>query len=201
MGFWKTFLGFDPNREKAFPGHQPGEEVQLMTVFHWVTLVPFFMELLVFVVIVITLNVSEAFRSLSSESRFYVNTIAIALIIHLLCFRLYNYFLRVIIVTNYRLIDIRHSVFLKREQEDIAMSNIQDCHFQQRGLFPRIFKYGDLIILGTNADIRYTFHSLPGVAKIHNLINVAHHSSLHGQPAAGAAPNHQQGAPTPPPTA
>lgn len=172
MRFWELFLGFDPNRENTFPGQQAGEEVELMTVFHWIKLVPFFVEIFVLLTGLVLLNFySDFFVSVEVVTKLYINSIALALIVHMFCFRLYNYFLKVIIITNYRLIDIRHSVFLRREQEDIAMTNVQDCHFQQRGIFPRIFKYGDLVIMGTSSDIKYTFHSVPRVAKIHNLIN------------------------------
>lgn len=179
MRFWELFLGFDPNRENTFPGQQVGEEVELMTVFHWIKLVPFFLEVAVLLTGLFVLNFySDFFVNVTPFTKLVINSIALALVIHMFCFRLYNYFLKVIIITNYRLIDIRHSVFLRREQEDIAMTNVQDCHFQQRGIFPRIFKYGDLIIMGTSSDIKYTFHSVPRVAKIHNLINEIQQKSI-----------------------
>lgn len=150
-----------------------------MTVFHWMRMVPFLLVVAALIAGLLVLNFfSDFFAGFTPATRLYLNTVGIALIIHLVCFRLYNYFLKVIIITNYRLIDIRHSVFLRREQEDIAMTNVQDCHFQQRGLLPRLFKYGDLIIMGSNSDIKYTFHGIPKVAKMHNLINAVQQKYL-----------------------
>ena len=165
-------LGFDPDRERSFPGQQPGEEVVLMTVFHWMKLVPFFFYLCLFVAAFVifyyALGLSE---DLSPINKLYLTTIFIAVIINVVCFRLYNYFLKIILVTNYRLIEINHSVFLRREREVIPIINIQDLRFRQKGILPRIFKYGDLIVYGASTDIKYEFKYIISVNKIHHLLN------------------------------
>lgn len=150
-----------------------------MTVHHWMLLVPFFFEIFALAALLLILNFwSDFFTELSPELRFAINTTAIALLIHLFCFRMYNYFLKVMLITNYRLIDIEHSVFLRREREVISMSNIQDFRYCQNGLLPRIFKYGDLIVLGSSSDVKYTFHYVPKVNKVHHLMGEIHQRSI-----------------------
>lgn len=179
--FWEKFLGFDPNSEKTFPGQQPGEEVELMTVFHWMSLVPFFLQLSLLAILFVVLYLSEFFNSLSPVVQMSITTLGAALLVHLVCFRLYNYFLKVILITNFRVIDIRHSVFLKREREAIPMFNIQDFRYQQNGILPRLFNYGTLVILGSSTDVKYVFHYLPKVNRIHHVLGEIHQKILNSR--------------------
>jgi membrane protein YdbS with pleckstrin-like domain len=177
--FWYRFLGFDPNRERTFPGQQPDEEVMLMTVAHSMRLMRFIMYWMIFLLTLIALNtVVTFFTELPIELRFQINTLVVAGLIHLLFFRLYNHSLKVILITNHRLIDIRHSVFLQREREAIPLINIQDIQFRQNGILPRIFGYGDLIVFGSSNDVCYRFHYVPRVDKIHHILCEMHQNVM-----------------------
>lgn len=190
MAFWEHFLGFDPNRQNLFPGQQPGEEVEHMTVFHWMCLMPFLLQLIGASLLLVGLNVfRDFFGGIPPSDLFYINTVGITLIIHLLCLRLYNYFLKVMLVTNYRLIDIRHSVFLKRQREVISMVNIQDFRYEQKGILPRIFRYGTLVVLGTSTDVKYIFRYVPHVDKMHHLLGEIHQQALRNPEFAEAGKN------------
>lgn len=169
--FWHKFLGFDPSRQQTFPGQQPGEEVELLAVFHGIRIIPFLIYIVIFMLIIIIINY---FVDLTPEMHLYINTILVALLIHILCVRLYNYFLKVIIITNRRLIYIQHSTLLKRERETIPMTNIQDFRFKQNGVLPRIFGYGDLMILGSSSEVKYKFKYVPKVNKVHHILCEVH---------------------------
>ncbi|MDP2690898.1 MAG: PH domain-containing protein [bacterium] len=171
----KTLLqllgGADPQRNRAFPGEQPNEEVEFMSIFHWMKLMPFFLKMLVLVVAAVLLFTSSFFQGLSPMLHFSIISLFSTLCVHVVCFRAFEFFLRFMMITNYRVIDIRNGVFLKREMEVIPMTNIQDTRSQQRGIFSRIFKYGDLIILGSSTDVKYQFHYVHTVSKIHYILN------------------------------
>jgi membrane protein YdbS with pleckstrin-like domain len=182
MRFWQSFFGFDPSRTQTFPGQQAGEEVELMTVRHWMSLMPFFLQIGAFVLVLIGFSLSGFFAEFSDVTQMFIITISLAILCHLICFRLYNYFLKVILITNFRVIDIRHSVFLKREREAIPMFNIQDFRFQQSGVFPRLFNYGTLMILGSSTDVKYVFRFLPKVNKIHHILGEIHQKTVRREP-------------------
>lgn len=168
---WHRLLGFDPHRDRSFPGQQPGEEVELLTVFHGIRIIPLIIYVLVLILALILVNI---FADFSPQLAFYINTVSVAVIIHIFCWRLYNHFLKVIIVTNIRIIYIQHSVLLERERETITLANVQDIHFKQSGIIPRIFGYGDLVILGSSTDIKYHFKYVPKVNKVHHLLCEVH---------------------------
>ncbi len=182
MSFWSKFLGFNPNRQRSFPGEQEGEQVIYMGVFHWIHLVPFFFKVSAAIIVLVLVNHFGLLDDVTSQSRFFLNSSAAVLFLHVVCFRLYNYFLKVMLITNYRLIDIRHTVFLKREREVIPMNNIQDIRYQQNGIFSRLFNYGDLIVLGSSSDVKYLFHHVPKANKLHHLLGEIHQRALREMP-------------------
>lgn len=176
--FWHKFLGFDPSRKQDFPGQQPGEEVELLSVFHGIRLVPFFIYMIILVAVIIGINF---FTNITPATSLFINTIAAAVIIHIFCMRMYNYFLKVIIVTNRRLIYIQHSTLLTRERETIPLTNIQDFRFRQNGILPRLLGYGDLIILGSSSEVKYKFNYVPKVNKVHHIIGEVHQKMMRGR--------------------
>ncbi|MDF2378921.1 MAG: PH domain-containing protein [Candidatus Gracilibacteria bacterium] len=178
MRFWKYILGFDPNRMRLFPGQQPGEEIELMTVRHWIILIPFFGQLIVLSLGLLWLNYGLLSAQLPEELFFYTNVIAVSTLVHAFFMKMFNHYLRVIIITNYRVIDIRNTIFFYRERESIPMSNIQDFRVKQHGLLPRIFKYGELYVIGANSEIQYHLKCIPNVNMVHHLLSGLHQINL-----------------------
>ncbi|MDP3976118.1 MAG: PH domain-containing protein [bacterium] len=175
MSFWQQFLGFNPNQVRQFPGQQPGEETHVMTSGHWILLTPLLLHTLLTAAVLIYLNgFSAIFLELSFQMRFLVNTVILALLYHYMFMRLFNHFLHVLIITNFRIIDVRASIFFKREREVIPFTNIQDFRMYQNGILPRIFKYGDLILLGSSTDIRYNFSYIPHVNRVYYTMGEIH---------------------------
>lgn len=162
---------------RLFPGQQPGEEIELMTVRHWIVLVPFFFQVTVAVAGLMWMNISLG-PNLRGEISFYTNCVFVSTIVHVIFMKLYNHYLRVIIITNYRVIDIRNTIFFHRERESIPMANIQDFRVKQDGIFPRIFKYGELSIIGANSEIQYSLKSIPHVNMVQHLLSGLHQINL-----------------------
>lgn len=176
---WKRFIGYRSDRFRDFPGHQPGEEVKLIAVCHWMVLAPFLGYFSLGLAGMLYLNFGSSFLStLNPMTELIVNVTGYGILTHLLFLKLYNYLLRFVMVTDIRLIDNRHSIYFKREKEIIPLSNIQDIRYIQKGLLPRIFKYGDLIVLGSSSDVRYEFHFVPQVAKVHHLLGDVHQNIM-----------------------
>lgn len=180
MGFWQSFLGFDPNRQASFPGQQEGEEVELMTVLHSMCLIPLIFQILLALILIAFLWLNGFSELFSKYQQLALGSILLSLLFHIICFRLYNYFLKVLIITNYRIIDIRHTVFLHRERDVLPMNFVHDFRYFQDGILSRIFHYGTLEILGSSSEVKFRLHHIPHVNKIHHLLGEIHQHFLRG---------------------
>jgi hypothetical protein len=183
--FIDRFLGFRGPRRKdnKFPGQQEGEEVEYLSTLHWIKLLPFAFLLGLGVV---SMNfgffyIAPLF-SLNELAGFIVTSLFVTLCLHLLAIRLFNYFMDVLVITNYRIIDIRHTVYLVRERDTISLHNVQDIHFKQSGVWPRLFNYGDLEIYGSNVDVEYRIHHVPNVEKVHSMLCHIHRKAIQVSP-------------------
>ena len=173
------FLGFQGPRNDRFPGQQAGEEVELLSTQHWVVMLPFFFVLSLLIALLAFSNIYFfSHLYISQLTLLAINSLAVSLLIHSLALRLFNYFLNVLIITNYRIIDIRHTVYLKRERDTIDLGNIQDIHFRRSGVWPRLLNYGYLELYGASTDVEYRISYVPDVEKIHSIICHIHRKSV-----------------------
>ena len=73
--------------------------------------------------------------------------IFITLAQHVFFLRFLNYYLDIVIITNYRIIDLKKSLFIHDEKEIIDLHEIQDTQKMQTGIFPNFLNYGDIKIV------------------------------------------------------
>ena len=66
---------------------------------------------------------------------------------HVFFLRFLNYYLDIVIITNYRIIDLKKSLFIHDEKEIIDLHEIQDTQKMQTGIFPNFMNYGDIKIV------------------------------------------------------
>lgn len=97
--------------------------------------------------------------------------VGITLTHHLFFLRMFHYFLEIMIITNYRVIDLRKSVFLHDGKEIIDLHEIQDIKKNQDGLLPNLLNYGDIKIATASISTAMTLHTLPRPEYYLNQIN------------------------------
>lgn len=66
---------------------------------------------------------------------------------HVFFLRILNYYLDIVIITNYRVIDLKKSIFIHDEKEIIDLHEIQDTQKIQTGILPNFLNYGDVKIM------------------------------------------------------
>lgn len=193
MKWIDRFLGFQGPREKfGFPGQQEGEEVEYLGTQHWVKLLPFLFLFTVAVLMVILFN-TTFFVFFVTENPFLifaVNSICAVVLLHIFALQLFNFFMNVLIITNYRIIDVRYSVYLKRERDTIHLQNVQDIHYRQSGIWQRVFDYGTLDIYGSSVDVEYCIRNVPDVERIHSMLCHIHRSAMVRHETPGALDHH-----------
>lgn len=172
-------IGFDPAGTDQFPGQQRSETVELMTTYHWISLIPDFFKFVAFIsIFLLVVTYTNLPQEFSPEIQFYMFTIIIAILIHWICFRLYNYFLKIILITNMRVIEIDNTVFLRREQDATFLTHIQDVKFHQHDILQRIFGFGDLVVLGGSNEVKHVLCYVPKVHIVHNMLSDLHQKSM-----------------------
>jgi hypothetical protein len=176
-----TLLGLDEEKKFGFPGQQEGEEVEIMTSSHWIVLLPFLTFSIVALGLLLLFDLYFASSLGVPILYLYMGHVVIfTAYIHIFALRLFNFFLNPLIVTNYRVIEVKHTVFLQRERDSIDLRNVQDISFCQSGIWPRIFNYGDLKVFGSSVDVEYHFHHIPNVEKFHSTLGHIHRRANRG---------------------
>ena len=86
-----------------------------------------------------------------------------------------SFYLDVWIVTNDRIIDIEQFGLFSRTISELELFRIQDITTNVHGIFPTIFKYGDVTIQTASINTTIIFHNVPYPDKIRqNLLELAH---------------------------
>jgi hypothetical protein len=81
--------------------------------------------------------------------------------VHRFFVHIYNYFLDVVIITNYRIVDLNKTIILRDTKEVIDLAKIQDVLKKQDGLIRNVLNYGKLTITLSSSSIIKTLHFVP----------------------------------------
>lgn len=135
------------------------EKVVLDAQKHWFILAIELFELFI-VAIVPIITLLFTYRLVPSFSYIVLASLLWLLIIWACMFKaLTNYYLDVIRITNFRILDVDQKGLFNRDIATMRLSNIQDVTIESKGFFPTIFKYGNIKIqsAGENTEfiIRY----------------------------------------------
>lgn len=86
-----------------------------------------------------------------------------------------DFYLDVWIVTNDRIIDIEQFGLFSRTISELDLFRIQDVTTNVHGIFPTIFKYGDVIVQTASTNTGLVFRSVPNPDKIReSLLELSH---------------------------
>lgn len=142
-----------------FRGQMEGEKVITFSRKHWVALLPDILPFALFVGIIITmfLEFSEIKIANASEPLFQLlvimSLVAVGVVIHRFFLHIIKFFLSVTIFTNYRIVEMKKTLFLHDIKESLYYNEIQDVEYEQNGFFKNILKLGTICItLGGGND-------------------------------------------------
>lgn len=141
----------DDNTNRHFCGQQSAEKVICFCRKHPIVLVRivtifgilFGISLCAFVFV----PMSEIKQHIFLQILFFGIILMTILIEHMFFLRILNYYLDIVIITNYRIIDLKKSLFIHDEKEIIDLHEIQDTQKIQTGIFPNFLNYGDVKIM------------------------------------------------------
>lgn len=180
-----------PN-EFHFRGQMQDEKVIEFFRRHWLVLLPDILPFLLYMtgLIVFVASIGR-FRLPSLNEPFFQLLVALALIgtallIHRFFLKMIEYFMRTVIITNFRVVEVRKSLFLHDDKHSIVMKRIQDIQKQQKGIVKSLIRVGELVIIISFSDPR-VLRNVPSPDYHYRLLNQVRttlaerdHQSLNG---------------------
>jgi len=85
-------------------------------------------------------------------------------------FSFIDYYLDVWIITNERIIDIEQRGFFSRIISEHKLFRIQDVNSEVHGIFPTLFRFGEVHVQTAGAVPKFQFHQIPYPEKIRDTV-------------------------------
>ena len=151
--------------DRNFRGQQKAEKVLCFCRKHPIVLVRIVLvTIILFTTSITTFLIIPVDRMRES---IFIQAILFALVImgiltfHMFFLRLLNFYLNIVIITNYRIIDLRKSLFIHDDKEIIDLHEIQDTKKIQKGILANFLNYGDIIVVIPSLTTSMHLHYIP----------------------------------------
>jgi len=174
------------NTNKVFRGQMADEEVVAFSRKHWIAImpevIPFFFF---FSFVILSLILIKQFKLPSLGEPYFQLLVMISMIgagwlIHRFFLRVFKYFFNIVIITNYRIVEIKKTLFIHDTKESLDLRKVQGVDFRQVGLIKNLLKVGELEIAMGNSEVK-TLPQLPNPDFFFRLINTLKNETFNRQ--------------------
>lgn len=138
------------NTNRNFKGQLGTEEVLCFCRKHWIVILHYLVGLPILWFFVVWFAFFWPRDSLSPflyQTIAGLGVIAVTYLHHLAFLQILNYYLQILIVTNYRIISMNKTIFFRDSRNNIDVKEIQDVIMEKDGFLQTILNYGDIKIL------------------------------------------------------
>lgn len=148
------------NTNRFFRGQMPDEEVMAFSRKHWIAIIPEVIPFIFFFsFVVLTLLLLKQIKLPSLSDPFFQMLVMVSMIgagwlIHRFFLRIFRYFLNIVIITNYRIVEIKKTLFVRDTKESFDLRKVQEVEFRQVGLIKNLLKVGELEISMGNSEVK-----------------------------------------------
>ncbi len=137
------------NTDKHFKGQQRNETIVYYTRKHWITQLHLLIETVAFIGVsaglVTTVFTLKDFAHMGAIMISILTAMTIWM--HHIFTSFLNYFLKIVIITNFRIIILDKSIYLQDNKDVVDLHEIQDIKKIQHGIIPNLFNYGKLVVV------------------------------------------------------
>ncbi|MFC1656267.1 hypothetical protein ACFL3C_05330 [Patescibacteria group bacterium] len=141
------------NTNRHFKGQLATEKVQCFCRKHWIVLLKDFIGFFIFLsLITVTAIYFKGIFNFLSQDSFFSTLLAFGIFavftvyLHRFFLRMIRYFLEIMIVTNYRIVLLEKSLYLKDSKDAVDLPKIQDIRKEQHGIIKSVLRFGTLVI-------------------------------------------------------
>lgn len=166
------------NTNRNFKGQQKNEIVLCFTRKHWIVLLPHFIGFAIFVLAVagflILISedaVSSVMEPFTYRALAFIALVGLTFYLHRFFTILFNYYLQVFIVTNFRIIQLDYTLYFTHNRDSIDIREIQDIVNNQKGIFQTLLNYGSVTITLSSAHATKVVSYLPNPEYFFRKIN------------------------------
>lgn len=155
------------NKNKNFKGQHADENLIVFFRKHWIILAKDFLYFGIFILIVAIaiLQLGKIQNILRGNSElkllFFMGFLAATVYFHRFFINFLDYFLKIGIITDKRVIDHKKTLFFVDNMDSIDLSNIQNIELIKEGLLPSILKYGDIKVFMSASNTVKIFYKVP----------------------------------------
>jgi len=171
------------NTDRHFKGQQRDENVVYYTRKHWITQTRILIEAIAFVGMLTGFILTVfAFRDfVHIEAMMLLAVVAMTVWIHHIFTNLLNYFLNIVIITNFRIILLDRSIYLRDNKDVVDLHEIQDIKKIQHGIIPNLLNYGKLVVVVPTMIEPMIIDSIGNPEKFFRKINNAKRDYIYGR--------------------
>lgn len=155
------------NTNKHFKGQQKNEIVHCFCRKHWIVLLPHLLGIFsALAILLLFISINHSYIADLIGGPLYVAAtwfflLGLTYYFHYFFIRIFNYYLQILIITNFRIIHLDQTLYFHRNRDSIDLPEIQDIEIQQNGLLKTLLNYGELIITLSSAHASKTIYCIP----------------------------------------
>lgn len=166
------------NTNRNFNGQQANEEVVAFTRHHWILVFPYLLGVLVLIFILglsfllpVRAWLVDVFTQEVYEVLSLVLIFAVTYFLHRIFTQIFNYYLRIVIITNFRVIDLDKTLVFNDTRDALDLSKVQDVILKKDGLMQTLFNYGDLELTMPAVNLVKTLKYVPNPDQYYHKLN------------------------------
>lgn len=156
------------NTNRHFKGQHRSEVVSCFCRKHWIVLIKDFAGFIVLLSLLILTGIYfKGIYNFFSQDSILLNIAAIIVagvftfFLHKFFLRIIRYFLEIVIITNFRVVVLYKSLYLKDSKDATDLPKVQDIQKRQNGILRNFLKYGDLELTLSSSSTTKVLHNIP----------------------------------------
>jgi len=156
------------NTNRNFKGQQPQEVVLCFCRKHWIVIFYYMLSFIVTTALIIFIfSITTAPGVRASTSPRVLQVVALFSIIfytwhfHYVFVKIFNYFLRTLIITNMRVVDLDKTLFFRHNLDSTDLHEMKDVTMSQEGILKTILNYGEITVIRGNELVLKTHYCIP----------------------------------------
>jgi hypothetical protein len=166
------------NSNRHFMGQQKAEKVICYCRKHPIVLLRSFLIATSLAIVsimgaIFIISTGQLEESLVLQGVFFMLMVLLTITGHVFFLRVLNFYLDIMILTNYRIIALKKSLYTHDDKEIIDLHEIQDMKKIQEGIFANFINFGTVVIITPSMTSSMNLHYLPKPEYYLNRVNEA----------------------------